>query len=387
MEKLTDRITLLAENASPDFAESLPPECYRSQAFFDIEVDTIFKAGWVSVGHISQIPNVGDYICCDLLGESLLITRAESMDVHVLSRICLHRWTPIVEGGGNTERFVCPFHAWTYALDGTLIGAPVTGTEPGFSVSQCRLPQFYHDLQDGFIMVNLSGNAEPFGSRIAPVHERFANYRLPDLDILGVLEYDCEYNWKILVETFMESYHHIGVHVDTLGKLYPARSTFAHPGSEAYALLENPARPGTEVGDDEPLPVMSGLSDEEHSRFFVYNVFPCHLVTLFPSFVGWFRVLPLGPARCSLSVFILVQPSVLESLSADVKTEILQWFDVINQEDITVNTSQQRGLQSRVAAAGRLNKLEAANTQFADFIRRSVSTNWQRLRRPHRFDI
>ena len=122
----------LANGSGTHRTESLPPECYRSEAFFDIEVERIFRRGWISVAHVAQVPNPGDYVCHDLLGEPLVITRDQSKVIHVLSRTCLHRWSEIVSGAGNAERLVCPFHAWTYELDGQLVGAPVTRKEEGF---------------------------------------------------------------------------------------------------------------------------------------------------------------------------------------------------------------------------------------------------------------
>ena len=263
----------LADGSGSQRTESLPPECYRSEAFYEYEVERVFRRGWISVAHVAQIPLPGDYLCRDLLEEQLLITRDKSGQIHVLSRTCLHRWSEVVSGSGNAERLVCPFHAWTYELDGQLVGAPVTGEEQGFEVGRCRLHEFRHEIQDGFIFVNLGGEAPPLTPQVEPLHKRFKNYSLDKLEVLGSLEYECEYNWKILVETFMESYHHVRVHADNLELYYPARTTYADAGTEAYALLESPTRPEF-IADLQSrclLPVMEGLSENQLDRFVTYN--------------------------------------------------------------------------------------------------------------------
>jgi len=355
--------------------DSLPPDCYRSPEFFEVERERIFEPAWISVAHVSQVRNPGDYVCQDLLNESLVITRDQDDAIHVLSRVCLHRWTQIVTGSGNADRFVCPFHAWTYALDGQLTGAPVTRDEPGFEMARCRLPEFRHEIHDGFVLVNLSGDATSPDKALEPLKKRFHNYNLENLQMIGVLEYECAYDWKILVETFMESYHHIGIHTKTLEPLYPARTSFMSERSDTYVVLDNPVKPGLETAGDELLPLMNALAAHEVDRFVVYNVFPFHLVALFPNLIAWFRVNPTGAGRCQLAVHVLVEPDVAVKLDETARQEALGWIDVINREDIAVNVSQQRGLLSVQACPGRLNQLEQANAAFAAYLRESIATH------------
>ena len=355
--------------------ESLPPECYRSPEFFRLERERVFNRSWISVAHVSQIPNPGDYLCHDLLDESLVITRDESMDIHVLSRVCLHRWTRVVSGSGNARRLVCPFHAWTYALDGRLIGAPITREEPGFSVEHCRLPAFRHEVHDGFVFVNLDGEAGSLAADIEPLRTRFENYRLEHLEMLGVLEYECEYDWKILVETFMEAYHHIGVHTESLEPLLPARGSFLSEQTDAYAVVDTPVSADSEVDENEPLPVMRDLSADEKICHFACNVLPFHLVALFPNSVAWFRVSPKSAGRCHLSVFIMAESQLIEKLDDRDREQVLHWLDVINLEDVAVNASQQRGLISGRAKPGRLNHLERTTAHLAVFLRDRVAAD------------
>src|SRR5579859_974142 len=120
-------------------AVTLPPAAYTSQAFFDLEMERIFRREWLPVGHVGQIPEVGDYFAIDLLNDPLVVVRGPDR-IRVLSRVCLHRWVPVVEGRGNARIFSCPFHKWGYALDGQLLGAPFMEGAVEFQPKTCRLP-------------------------------------------------------------------------------------------------------------------------------------------------------------------------------------------------------------------------------------------------------
>ena len=361
--------TLLAEVGPPQGAArrySLPPGAYAEPAFFEREVERIFRREWISIAHASQLPRPGDFLTRDLFGEPLVVTRDLEGEIHVLSRTCLHRWAEIVSGAGNAKGFVCPFHAWSYGLDGRLLGAPVTQEEADFDASGCRLPAFRHEIVDGFVFVNLDGEAPPLAPQMTPISERFAAYRQAELLVAGSLTYDCAYNWKILVETFMESYHHIGVHQETLEPQFPGRGSFADRGGPAYGLLHSPSN-----GGEMPLlfPLIEGLPPDQRDRFFTINVYPFHLVAFVPDLVVWFRTVPLAADRCELETVVLLPPETLGRPDiAELMPENLAFLDQVNREDIAVNVSQQIGLASQRARPGRLNRLEACNRQFADYI-------------------
>ena len=353
---------------------SLPPSCYRDPAFFDVEIDRIFRPEWIPVAHVSQLAKAGDFICRDLLGESLVVTRDLTGEIHVLSRVCLHRWTQIVSGRGNVEVLVCPFHSWTYGLDGRLRGAPTTNKEEGFDVSRCRLPVFNSEICNGFIFVNLDGEAEPLAPRVAPFSKKFANYDLSSMRVAAAQTYDCRYNWKILVDTFMESYHHIGAHRSTLEDNYPGLGSFAEaPGNDAFGILHTP---GKALESQATFPAIEAVPPEQRDGFIVLNIYPFHLLAVFYNHVVWFRVVPRAVDHCELETIMLLPP---ETLARDDTAQLIEdnmtTADQVNNEDIALNVSQQRGLSSRQARPGRLNALEGANIQFADYITKKITRN------------
>ena len=108
-----------------DQALSMPPEFYTSEEFFEVEQTQLFHGEWVCLGRTEQIPKVGDYFATELLNEPLIVVRTKLEEIKILSNVCRHRGTVLVEGTGNTNNFICPYHAWSYSLYGHLRRAPL----------------------------------------------------------------------------------------------------------------------------------------------------------------------------------------------------------------------------------------------------------------------
>ena len=156
-------------------------------------------------------------------------------DVRALSNVCPHRWMLLVghdpsstfpfktESCGNRRSFQCPFHLWSFDLDGKMIGAPGMEQAEDFDKKRWSLPQFPVELWGGFIFVNLDPEAEPLAPQLSTLDPFVEAYELDRLRMLEPLEYDCDWNWKISVEAGSESYHHLGLHQDILEDLH-ARS-------------------------------------------------------------------------------------------------------------------------------------------------------------------
>jgi phenylpropionate dioxygenase-like ring-hydroxylating dioxygenase large terminal subunit len=291
LEPLLDAVVSGA-NQPIEKAQTLPPTAYTSAAFYALEVERIFKKEWLCVGHVSQVAKEGDYFTIDLMGEMLVVVRGKDDRVRVLSRICLHRWAPLVNGSGNVKLFSCPFHKWGFALDGRLLGAPLMdGIE--FDIASCKLPEFRHEIVDGFIYVNFSKEAPSLGPQIAEMSAEIAKFGFEDLVIAGTLTYDCKINWKIVVETFMECYHHIAAHPETFEEAFPARMSWVEDGRKAWTVGHAEAR--KEVPDEAirgGFPDFPDQTDLEKREFRLYLVYPYHLFNILPDRIFWFCLQP-----------------------------------------------------------------------------------------------
>ena len=219
---------------------SMPPAAYRSPELFGLEAEHLFYGGWVLVGRVDQVPSAGDYLCFDVLEEPVVVTRDKRGELHVLSRICRHRWMEVCTGQGSAGALVCPYHAWTYELDGRLRHAPEMDKTPGFDVASIRLPEIRSEVWEGFIFVNISGDAEPLSETLGAAREQLRGYRLEDwvtvrsLD-LGVSEWD----WKIFMDNG-EIYHHLMLHRETVEPRSPANLAITGARADGWFLLYGP---------------------------------------------------------------------------------------------------------------------------------------------------
>ena len=169
-------------------ATTLAPRSYTDPAHYDREVERIFRREWIAVAREDQVPRPGHYVAFDLLGEPLVAVRGGDGEVRVLSRVCRHRWMPIVERGvGRRSAFQCPYHLWTYALDGHLVGAPEMDRTPGFDRTACRLPALRVELWQGWVFANFDPDAAPLAPRLAGLERAIAQLARFVVDRVGTV--------------------------------------------------------------------------------------------------------------------------------------------------------------------------------------------------------
>jgi phenylpropionate dioxygenase-like ring-hydroxylating dioxygenase large terminal subunit len=358
---------------SLEHSQTLPAQAYTSGAFFQLEVERIFRRQWLVVGHTSQLPTIGDYFTIDLLGEMLMIVRG-SDTIRALSRICLHRWAPLANGSGHTKRFSCPFHKWAYDLDGRLVGAPLMD-KVDFDVQSCRLPQYRTEIVDGFIYLNFSGDAPSIGAQLSELSVHLKRLAPHDWVVGARFDYDTAINWKIVVETFMECYHHIAAHPQTFEQLYPARLTYTEEGHPAWTVCHAPARadaPDTQIAAG--FTDLGELTPQDRREFRLYLVYPYHLINVLPDRVFWFCLQPVSATRTLIQSYLLFNRQAFEQ--SDFQQRLQRERDfliVVNDEDIAVNEMQQRGAATSSARPGRFSHLEKALWQLANYIRERLS--------------
>ncbi|ODN71068.1 aromatic ring-hydroxylating oxygenase subunit alpha [Methylobrevis pamukkalensis] len=377
LDRLVDEV-LAGGGQSLAQAETLPPAAYTSQAFFDLEVEKIFRTDWLAVGHIAQVPEVGDYFTLDLLGEPLVVVRGEDR-IRVMSRVCLHRWAPVVSGKGNTKLFSCPFHRWGYGLDGQLRVSPYMQEAADFNPKTCRLPEVRSEIVLGTIYINLSGDAAPLAPRLSGLVAEFAKIPVDDLIVGYSTEFRCPFNWKIAVETFMECYHHIGAHAKTLQPHSPGGESWGEDMTDpeqGWITLRHPLRADlpTEHVLKSGLPIFDGFTDAEMRVGSLYHVFPMNLIGTSVDAVRWTTILPISPDETWWIRHHLVRKSARDMPGFDALMEKTKANGaVIAGEDVEVNTLQQMGAKSRYARPGRLSHLEKPVWQLADYVRAKLA--------------
>ena len=362
-----------------EYAENLPPAAYVSEAFYQLEVEKVFKKDWIGVGHVSQIPNVGDYFTLDLFGEPLVVVRGPDR-IRVLSRVCLHRWAPIVEGKGNAKLFSCPFHKWGYALDGQLLGAPFMEQAAEFEPKSCRLPEIRSEIVEplGLIFISFSDEIGSIGERLEELCARLKNWRLNELVAVWPSQIEGQFNWKIQLETGQECYHHFAAHPTTFEVNYPIRLTWCEPSRTAWSVVHSPPLP--ERSDEEltiGLPIFPDLEPEERRVFDLYHLFPLTRLAVFGDRVRLSTLTPLGPTRMRVNGVMLVRPETAAQpdLIREKFSAFQEFLNTAAQEDNDIDMMQQIGAGSSLTRPGRLSHLEAGIWHLGEYVRAKIAAN------------
>jgi phenylpropionate dioxygenase-like ring-hydroxylating dioxygenase large terminal subunit len=334
------------------------PARYTDPAVWQRENERVFRREWLCVGRAEQVERAGDYFAVDVLGEPLVVVRGDDGRVRTLSRVCRHRWAPVVEGRGNRRSFQCPYHLWTYALDGRLLGAPEMARTPGFDKTTCRLPEVRTELWEGWVFVNLDPDAAPLAPQLATLSALLAPYGLDRMRALEPLVYESTWNWKIMVENFVESYHHMGPHAQTLQPMVPAAGTWVDDTDGPYVVLHNPTGDGSSPAI---LPPIEGLPEALRAKFVVCAVLPYHLFAANPDSVVWYQLEPHALDRFTLRIHVCVPPEHLDDERA---MQLRELVEAVHREDVVMCRAVQRGVQARLAARGPLSHLERAIAQL-----------------------
>jgi phenylpropionate dioxygenase-like ring-hydroxylating dioxygenase large terminal subunit len=363
-------IKTAAADAAPtmkplEYASTLAPRFYIEPEIYAAEVELIMRSSWISIGRIEQAAKPGDFFSYDLLGEPLVVVRDMDGVLRVMSRVCRHRGFCVVEGAGNRNSLQCQYHLWTYGLDGRLLGAPEMQQAAGFDRASCRLPEIRHEEWQGWIFVNLDSSALPLAPELTPLSKILDAYGVADWVALAPLVFDSPWNWKVMVDNFTESYHHAGIHPDTLQPITPAATTWAEDSCGPFAILHNPTR-----GEPMPtaMPVSPALSAEQLREFIVVAVFPFHLFAVSPDSMQYYQIQPLGPEHIMLRIFNCVPRAAAAEEYAELHQHLAALVNRIHQQDIPACTGIQAGYRSRFAAQGRYSHLEKALWQFHRYV-------------------
>lgn len=355
-------------------AVTLPKAAYTSEAYFRHEAETVLSTGWLCIAHVSQLKTPGSYIAIDLLGEPLVAVRDEANEIRVLSRICPHRGTDIMHEcfgkarAGVTRRLTCPYHVWAFDLQGKLVNAPEMDRAEGFRKEDWPLPAVRSEVWHGFVFVNLDGKASPLAEQYADFGRIVAPWKTEDMEVVITLDWECDFNWKVMIENWMESYHHMGIHHDTLQVTMPARTTWTEPEHPHFIRCHLPFRPefaaemkefaeGTKPWTG--FRPVDGLTLDRQVEWGLYLGYPCFMFLTMRDRVLWYRLEPLSASRCRLSTMTLItkearnDPSFDEVIEAE--TKMLSDF---HSQDMQVNGAVQRGLNSAHVVRGRLSHLE-----------------------------
>ena len=356
--RIADRVVDVG-GVTADFGSStaLPPQFYVDPAIFALERSRAFRAGWMPLARLEQLGPPGSYLAVDVAGEPLVITRDAAGAIRVLANVCRHRGMVLVEGCAVDTALRCPYHLWTYHLDGTLAGAPMMHSVPGFDRASVRLPVFRHEVWQGWIFVNLDGRAEPLATQVAGLEPEIAGWRFEDMRIVASVAYDAPWNWKVSVENFAEFYHHMGLHRDSLTTLVPAQAASCLDGDGGpWCSSWVECTPDYLLMQGEPMP---HLPVRHTTGLQIFAVFPLLCAGGQPGSTFWLQILPETVARHRLVWHFMVPTAraAAGDLDAFIESSTLA-MELIQGEDSAACRAVQRGLSATDTALTSLAPLE-----------------------------
>ncbi len=360
----------------------LPPVIYTSGEFYEFERRAIFQREWLCVGRVDQVPDPGDYRCITIAGEPLILVRNPEGELLVLSAVCQHRGMVVVEGGGNTRRFICPYHHWTYALDGDLLGAPAMDRAVGFDKSACGLPRLKTEIWQGFVFCNFNADARPLGPRLAKVDEILENFNLPDtVTRTGKTLSNLPWNWKVMMENFNDPYHASRLHgpLQTFAPSHMNDFLEWDDDDGAIARIQHFTEIDSSFNPSQKclLPVFSGLTPEQRKRGSFVLIPPTLSLAIVPDEVAYFIISPDGPGEISIHIGYCLEPSALrDPLFEYLFEQAEQGVNNFNVQDVYADTMVQVGLNSVFAPRGRYSWQEETLVQFNRWLVSRYERNW-----------
>ena len=350
--------TYKATRASIDEAYTLPREVYLSKEWYDREVDSIFLKSWLIATREEEIPDPGDYVRVDIVGEPLIILRDRSGSIRALSAACRHRGSELVAGKGNCRTLVCPYHAWVYSLAGELLSAPSMDDAKGFDKQDYSLPSIRAETWGGFVFVNFDQSAPPLLESLGDLPERFESYALADMKVTKKWDYRFNANWKIWVENSREGYHVGTVHRGSLNTYYPGAKVnrFEAKGLEGvYEINSSDNENGLYVPRNKTLPFIEGLSAEDQERTHFMIFYPHLLMNLPPDRMTFHQYFPEGPEWTRIVTWCCFPKSTIdrEDFEREAEEKYYPPMELFIKEDKGICEIVQRGIVSRMFRPGR----------------------------------
>ena len=369
-----EALAQLAQNVAQPFesARAMPPSVYTSAEFMEREIAGVFSKDWYCVGRAEALAEPGDYVTAELARQPVVVLRDRDGSLTALSNVCLHRMSTMLEGRGKVRALSCPYHGWTYNLDGSLRGAPAMTLNEGFCRENYKLPSVRCEEWLGWVFISLDPEAPPVAERLAEVEAMVAGYDMTNYTESFYEEHEWDTNWKVLAENFMESYHLPVCHAGTIGGLSKLEDMVCPPGRAAFNYH-------TILKDDQlriamAHPSNDRLKGEMRRTTFLLAIYPSLLITLTPGYFWYLSLHPLAPGR----VHIRFGGGMSDDYKGDADAQenfvaLKALLDKVNVEDRGCTEKVFAGLSSDLARPGHLSHLERPNYDFAQYLYAKVA--------------
>ena len=343
-------VTIARPHADP--VMTLPGRYYYDPEIFALEQARIFSRSWMCVGRADSIAAAGAYFLTSLGDESVIVLRGRDGALKAFLNVCRHRGARVCteERGQLRATMQCRYHAWTYNLDGALIGAPNMKEDPGFDASDFGLVPVALRLWEGMIWLNLSADPEPLAEQLGEPYSRYAHYHIGELAVGHSTSYDVAANWKLVIENFSECCHCAIAHPELSAQV---------PSFKA-GIVSGYSGTGAELGDGIESLTVSGktnrppfrdLPESDRRRYYGMALPPNMLLSLHPDYALVHTMWPLAADRTRIVCDWLFEPSTMARPDFDPQDAVAFW-DLVNRQDWDICAITQQGMRSRVYRDG-----------------------------------
>jgi len=359
----------LPQAGSGEDAFGLPGWIYHDPDFFEAEKRAVFRPSWQLVCHVNDIPDPGDYHNLDFLGESLVSVRGEDGQIRSFHNVCRHRASRLLDGprGNCGARIACPYHRWTYALDGRLVAVPQLKTYPRLDLGRHGLVPLEQEVFMGFVFVRLEPGLPPVREMLAPYANELAEYHMEQLVPQGrVTLRPRAVNWKNVADNYSDGLH-INVAHPGLSRLFGKDY-----GIEASVwadkmwggLLDTPSANWSERSYQRFLPPVAHLPPARQRLWTYFKLWPNVAFDLYPDQIDFMQFLPLSPTQTLIREIAYVHPDTRREMRA---ARYLNWRinRQVNLEDKALIERVQAGMASSSFTTGPLGESEVCLRSFA----------------------
>lgn len=355
-------------------SKTLPARFYTDASLFGEEIERFFGQRWFCAGRADAIPRAGDYFLREIAGESLIVTRAEDGGIRAFYNVCRHRGTRLCsmpEGSFGT-RILCPYHGWTYALDGRLLGAPhMEGV--AFSRDDHPLHAIRTGVWDGHIFLHLGARPKPLQRQLDGLPQKFAAWSMEELRLHRRIVYDVKANWKLVVLNYNECLHCPLVHpgLNRLTDYLGADNEPPHPNYIGGAMAFSGTAATMSTDGRLRRAYLPGLNETQCRQVQYYAIYPNLLLALHPDYLLIHTLWPKAVDRTEIVCEWYFHPAEMAKPGFD-GSDAVEFWDRTNREDWHIVEQSQLGIQSRAYTPGPYSRREDLLAGFDAVVRAGV---------------
>ncbi len=341
-------------------AETLPPGCYTSDAFYRREIERIFLRKWNLIGRADYWPEPGGYAAMSLAGAEYFVLRDGGGRLRAFANSCRHRGAKLLEGEGRCERIVCPYHGWTYRLDGALSFANGMERARNFDPAEYGLAEIRLECWQGFVFVNFDPGCGPLADHLGDLGDHLGSYGLDDMVTVRREDHIVRTNWKSYVENSMESFHHATVHSNSVNDPSIKKKVVrGAPGEYVLVQSDSGGRTRALLKGAEGFPPIATLEGPAARGSQYLLVYPATMIGCDVDSMWFKQMLPEAPDRVRNVVAICFPRETAARPDFEtVAAHYYRRFETAIAEDNEIAERQFAGLSSPLARPGRFSHRE-----------------------------